>query len=177
MQYIVLLRGINVGGRTIKMAELKSCFEKNGYQKVLTILQTGNVIMEAEEKNAAKLQKKIEQELTSTFNYPASVLIITPKQLQNVIAQYPFTTYGPEFHRYVYFTEKGAEKDILKNCGTLDDSIEAVSAGENVIYWRVLKGSTLDSTFGKYTAKAAKKYFLTNRNSNTLEKILAKCDL
>lgn len=175
MQYIVLLRGINVGGRNIKMIELKSCFEKAGYKSVITVLQTGNVILESKEKSSVKLSKQVEKLLSDTFEYPAKVLVITPEQLKQVIEKYPFSNDGPDFHRYAVFTEKEFEKELVKQAGELDNTLEAISAGKDVVYWRVLKGHTLDSTFGKYMNKAATKYFLTNRNLNTLEKILAKC--
>ncbi|TAN01311.1 MAG: DUF1697 domain-containing protein [Chitinophagaceae bacterium] len=175
MQYIILLRGINVGGRTIKMDELKKSFEKAGYADVVTVLQTGNIILDSKEKNINKVHGAIESLLTKTFNYPAKVLVITPEQLRTVIEQYPFTNYGPEYHRYVIFTEKGFEKEMAKQENELDKSIEEIKAGNDVLYWRVLKGKTLDSTFGKYMAKAGTKHFLTNRNVNTLEKILTKC--
>lgn len=177
MQYVILLRGINVGGRTIKMDELKSCFEKAGYKNVITVLQTGNVILESKEKNTGKVQKAVEALLAQTFDYPAKVLVITPVQLASVIEQYPFTQYGAEYHRYAYFTDKRSEKELATQAGNLDKLTEEIATGEGVIYWRVLKGHTLDSAFGKYTAKAAVKHFLTNRNLNTLEKILAKCSL
>ena len=176
MQYIILLRGVNVGGRTIKMAELISCFEKNGHQNVQTILQTGNVIIDSGEKKIARLQTKIEAELTAAYNYPAKVLVITPQQLQHILEAFPFKDLSADFHRYIVFTESGFEKKLVKDCGSLDKNTEEVKAGESVVYWRVLKGNTLDSAFGKYMSKAAAKHFVTNRNMNTLEKILAKCE-
>ncbi|HRP55548.1 DUF1697 domain-containing protein [Agriterribacter sp.] len=176
MQYIILLRGVNVGGRTIKMAELKSCFEKNGHRNVQTILQTGNVVIDSKERNIAKLQNRIEAELTAAYHYPAKVLVITPEQLRNILEAFPFKNLTTDFHRYVVFTESGFEKNLVKDCGNPDKKIEEVKAGESVVYWRVLKGNTLDSAFGKYMNKVAAKHFITNRNVNTLEKILAKCD-
>lgn len=175
MQYIILLRGVNVGGRTIKMAELKSCFESNDFRKVATVLQTGNVILESEENKPAKLRREVEDLLSHTFDYPARVLVLSPEALKAVVENYPFSDHGPEFHRYAVFTEKGFEKELVDQAGKLDKNIEAVAAGEGVVYWRVLKGHTLDSSFGKYIGKAATKNFLTTRNLNTLEKILKKC--
>lgn len=175
MQYIILLRGVNVGGRTIKMADLKSCFENNGYEDVQTILQTGNVIINTTEKNIIKLRNKIETELTIAFNYPAKILVITATQLQDILEAFPYKSLSPDFHRYIVFTENDFEKELVRDCGDLDIKIEAVKVGKNVVYWRVLKGNTLDSAFGKYMNKTAVKHFITNRNMNTLEKILAKC--
>jgi hypothetical protein len=43
-----------------------------------------------------------------------------------------------------------------------------------VIYWRVDQGKTLRSSFGKLLAKSKYKEFNTNRNINTLQKLLKK---
>lgn len=41
-------------------------------------------------------------------------------------------------------------------------------------YWKVKKGFTLDSNFGKILGKKSFKDSLTSRNINTIEKIIAK---
>lgn len=176
MQYIIFLRGINVGGRNLKMDELKSCFEKNGYSNVQTILQTGNIILTANEKNPDALTKKTETLLEKTFHYPAKVIVILPEHLKQVLKANPFNEVDPNFHRYIVFLKNGFEKVVVKDFKTAKDAGEKISAGDGVIYWTVPKGSTLDSPFGKYIAKLAAKEFQTTRNVNTLEKILAKCE-
>lgn len=175
MQYVILLRGINVGGRNIKMAALKTCFEQAGFTQVVTVLQTGNVVVTSGEKNSDKLKKQVESLLSDTFGYQAKVLVVTPRYLETVIQHYPFSGFGPEFHRYAVFTDVGNEKELMRSLGQLDSEVEAVMDGQGVIYWRVLKGHTLDSQFGKYIGKVGSRQFLTNRNLNTLEKILQKC--
>jgi uncharacterized protein (DUF1697 family) len=41
---VALLRGLNVGGKNpIRVAELKACFEQNGFEDVATYIQSGNV--------------------------------------------------------------------------------------------------------------------------------------
>ncbi|MGF7231625.1 DUF1697 domain-containing protein [Arachidicoccus sp.] len=175
MQYIIFLRGVNVGGRTIKMADLKACIEKAGYKEVQTVLQTGNVILETYEVKAEKLQQKIEALLSATFAYAARVLAITPEELEGILQGSPFKINDPAFHRYIVFTKEGFEKELVKDSGILDRKIEEIQIGKNAVYWRVLKGNTLDSTFGKYLGKVGTKHFITSRNSNTIEKIMAKC--
>ena len=45
MQYIALLRGINVGGqRMVKMSLLKAAFEAAGFNHVKTYINSGNVL-------------------------------------------------------------------------------------------------------------------------------------
>lgn len=175
MKFIVLLRGVNVGGRTLKMADLKACLEAAGFRGVTTILQSGNVVLESRETNAGKLRLQIEELIGKTFHYPAKVMVIAPAALEGIIRQYPSSPgYGEEFHRYVIFAENGFEKELCRQADELDKATETVSPGNGVVYWRVLKGRTLDSDFGKQMNKSAAKHFLTNRNLNTLEKIMAK---
>lgn len=175
MEYIILLRGINVGGRTLKMAELKACFEQAGYRNVRTVLQTGNVIAESRGRDGEKLRRQVETLLSDTFGFAAKVRVMTPEDLRAVVNAFPFSEGGPGAHRYAVFTEIGFEKELIRQAGQLEDRLEAVSPGKGVVYWRVQKGSTLTSDFGKYMDKAARTHFLTNRNLNTLDKILAKC--
>ncbi|MBJ7694424.1 hypothetical protein C6P08_06365 [Weissella confusa] len=47
--YLILLRGINVGGkRKVTMDELRDWFEQQGFQNVITVGNTGNVIADVE---------------------------------------------------------------------------------------------------------------------------------
>lgn len=58
IEYAAFLRGVNVGGRVIKMAELKACFERVGFGDVRTFLQSGNVIFGSNSSEPAwRLQK------------------------------------------------------------------------------------------------------------------------
>ena len=57
-RYAAFLRGVNLGKRTVKSAELKAAFETMGFENVKTLLASGNVLFDA---RAGKgLQGKIE---------------------------------------------------------------------------------------------------------------------
>ena len=51
---------------------------------------------------------------------------------------------------------------------------EEVQCINDIIYWKVKKGSTLDSDFGKLLGVKKFKNLFTSRNINTLEKISKK---
>jgi uncharacterized protein (DUF1697 family) len=168
-KYAAFLRGINVGGRIIKKDELKECFEKLDLENVETILQSGNVIFE-NDLNAVELKKKIEESLTQTFNYPAKVWVLPISKIKQIINQNPFGDAPKDYHQYVIFFENGLEKDFAAEAG--DSKSEEVKAGHGVAYWKVQKGQTLQSTRGKLLSKSKYKNLNTNRNINTLQKIL-----
>jgi uncharacterized protein (DUF1697 family) len=169
-KYAALLRGINVGGRMIKMADLKICFEKAGYKEVKTLLNSGNVVF-VSDKNTNTLKKEIEETLTKTFNYPAKVQIVELSILKKIIDEYPFGVAGESRHDYVIFMENGLESDLINEQFEASDG-EKVQAGGGVVYWRVDKGSTLKSDFAKILTKSKYKQFNTNRNLKTLKKII-----
>lgn len=168
-KYVSFLRGINVGGRIIKMADLKACFEAMGFKNVSTLLQTGNVIFESD-KAATDLKSQIEKALTKSFNYPARIWLIPLDDLQKIIAANPFADAGSDYHQYVIFFEGNLAKDFAAE--VLESVGEEVKAGRNVVYWKVQKGMTLKSQRGKLLAKPKYRDFNTNRNINTLQKML-----
>lgn len=171
MKYIILLRGVNIGGRKVKSAELKACFAKGGFKNPQTVLATGNVIIESE-LAPEKLRPQIEELLVKAFDFAIEVCVISLENLRATVKNYPFTTIDDTYHRYVIFkTNKAIPPDF-----ELDKSIEAVSPSEHIMYWYVQKGHTLDSPFAKHLAKVSKKEFSTTRNINTLNKIIQKAD-
>lgn len=169
-KYAVFLRGVNVGGRIIKMADLKTCLEKAGLSGVTTVLQSGNVTLEAG-KDAAELKRTIEKALQQTFGYPARAQVVTMERLAGIVGKYPFGTAGDSQHDYVIFMENGLEKDLAAE-PYQPGAGEQVAAGDGVVYWRVDKGSTLKSDFAKLLTKAKYRDYNTNRNVRTLHKIL-----
>ncbi len=168
MIYIVLLRGINIGGRKVKSADLKRCFNEAGFQKAQTVLATGNVIIESGKK-PKDLRLQIEKMLLDAFHFPVRICLVDAGKLNGIIQNYPFEK-EEAFHRYVIFRDVPAEVDNSK----LDKDIEKVKSDNKVIYWQVRKGRTLDSDFAKAFAKKSAKNFSTTRNLNTLEKIQKK---
>ena len=89
MIYVALLRGINVGGNnTVSMAILKECFEKLGYKKVTTYINSGNVIFQANQQNRT-LEKEIEKELEAKFGFPIRVVVRSFDEMQKLIKSIP----------------------------------------------------------------------------------------
>ncbi len=168
--WVALLRGINVGGRTIKMADLREALGGLGLANVETVLQSGNVKFDAPG-TAADLKGRIESSLGERFGYDAKVQVSARERLRKVIDAYPFGTAGEDRHDYVIFLERGLEHDLAAEEVELGAQ-ERVAAGDGVVYWRVDKGSTLKSNFAKLLTKAKYRDFNTNRNLKTLQKLL-----
>ncbi len=171
MKYVALLRGINVGGRTIQMAELRECFSDMGLDEVTTVLQTGNVIFSSDDA-PANLKRSIEAGIRERFKYPAHVQVFTMPQLRQIVEALPFDGGDSEMHRYVVFFEDGREVELMAEVRDVQSDVESIELGDGVLYWRVPKGSTLKSGFAKHLTKARYRDAHTSRNINTLHKVV-----
>ena len=91
-KYISILRGINVGGnRKILMKDLKSLIEKQGFSRVETYIQSGNVVFESDQKlSTADLDVKIQQAITETFGFDVPVIVRTADEWAKSIGNNPF---------------------------------------------------------------------------------------
>lgn len=172
MYYVALLRGINVGGRTVRMSDLKACFDDMGFKDALTILQTGNVLFSSSQKVDA-LKRTIEAGLLREFEYPAHAQIIELSRLRALVEASPYDEGDPQTHSYVVFFENGLEEQLVNEV-KLNPDIERIQVGDGVLYWNVPKGSTLDTAFAKQLVKKRFKDFHTTRNMKTLRKVIGE---
>lgn len=60
---LAFLRAINVGGRTVKMTDLRRHFEQAGLREVETFIASGNVLFSSPEDDSKRLEQHIEQHL------------------------------------------------------------------------------------------------------------------
>ena len=169
-KYAAFLRGVNVGGVNLKMAEVATALTDAGFANVRTILASGNVLLESSARVAA-VRKKAEATLRENFGYDAWVLVYDIDTVRAVVDAYPFEREVDGYQSYVTFV---ADKAVLDELARLDDAAaeEKISRGEGVVYWQVAKGSTLDSTIGKTMGKPRYKSSTTTRNLRTLAKVL-----
>jgi len=91
-RYLVLLRGINVGGRNkVPMAALRDLLESHGHTKVSTYIASGNVILSSDQ-SAATIKRELEEALPKTFKLDSeliAVLVLTLAQLRAVVRDRP----------------------------------------------------------------------------------------
>jgi uncharacterized protein (DUF1697 family) len=91
-RYLVLLRGINVGGRNkVPMAALRELLESHGHTKVSTYIASGNVIL-ASDQSAAAIKRELEEALPKEFRLDSeliAVLVLTRAKLRAVVRDRP----------------------------------------------------------------------------------------
>ena len=84
---IALLRGVNVGGRKLPMAELRELVESLGYDDVRTYIQSGNLLFRAAKRpRPGELEAAIEER----FGLAVDVILRSPAKLASVVKRDPF---------------------------------------------------------------------------------------
>ena len=173
MKYCAFLRGVNVKGTAMKMAEVIEVFKNTGVKNVSSVLATGNILFESEE-NPLELRVKLEKALSKHFDYEAFLFLKTDVQVKDIFENSPFQK-AENLHIYSFVCENGDENNLLEEFKKVNhqEDEEAKIVNQN-FYWKIPKGNTLDSNFGKILGKKSLKDKFTSRNINTIEKIMNK---
>ncbi|HUR97641.1 MAG TPA: DUF1697 domain-containing protein [Pyrinomonadaceae bacterium] len=172
MRYIALLRGINVGGNTmIKMADLKSSFEKLGFKDVVSYINSGNLAFNAPKVAEEKICTKIEKAVEKDFGQSIPVMIREQPSIKNVLANNPFDgMYESHKQMHVLFMKEKMPHDkaaLLKAAETENEKFQIV--GREI--YALLKGGVADSLLGKGFIDKKLKVATTGRNWRTVQKL------
>jgi len=176
-KYVALLRGINLGKRQIKMAELRQIFEAEGYQDVRTLLASGNVVFTAKETNATKLRGKIEALIRKEFGFDVPVVLRSQKEIQALIKSDPFKAekVTPQTRFYVTFLSEPSKSNLKTPYKSMDSefAIREISDGHvvSVLGPKVGSPDVMDFLGKEFGSN------ITTRNWNTVKKIHAAMDL
>ncbi|WP_431469162.1 DUF1697 domain-containing protein [Sphingosinithalassobacter sp. LHW66-3] len=89
-RWAVLLRAVNVGGRTLAMADLRAMLESLGFADVATLLASGNALISTEQRDSAALEAALEQDAAARFGFPIDFLVRDGRELRDIMAANPF---------------------------------------------------------------------------------------
>ncbi len=88
---IALLRAVNVGGRSVAMAELRAMLAQLGCGNPRTLLQSGNVVFALKARmSAATFEAKLEAQAQRRFGMPVAFMLRTAAEWDAIIARNPF---------------------------------------------------------------------------------------
>ncbi len=177
-QYVAFLRGINVGGKTIKMDLLRKTLEASGFENVKTLLARGKVVFEAKKNETAKIKSEIEAQIKKAFSLDVRIILRNAKEIQSLLKSDPFKgiKVTPQTRLYVTFlSDEPKYKPSLPH-RYLDGDYEILQVTGN----QVISVVTLSPEHGTTDAMAIlEKEFganITTRNWNTIQKLKGLID-
>ncbi|MEH6535072.1 MAG: DUF1697 domain-containing protein [Psychroserpens sp.] len=170
--YIVLLRGINVGGhKKVPMAELRELLAKTGFETVKTYIQSGNVILQSLEKKNATIESTVHVAIKSHFGFEVPVIARTRGELQLIFDTCPFSEEKKE-NSYFTLLNTIPDANLVKGVAQITYEDEEFQIINDCLYFYASKGYgqakfNMNSFEKKLEVKA------TSRNYKTMVKLLA----
>ena len=176
-RYIAFLRAVNVGGRIVKMAELKSIFKSVGMTNVETFIASGNVIYSTTCSPVPDLVSKIEPALKQALGFEVPLFIRTDSELTAISAR-----------KHTVFSQAEVAGAYSLNIGVMHAPLSA--AAQNIIanfntkcetfrpdgceLFMLLHTSVLNSKFSITKLEKAIGAGITFRNVNTMQRLAKK---
>jgi uncharacterized protein (DUF1697 family) len=176
---VILIRGINVGGKNpVSMAALRDLLEELGCSDVATVLASGNAIVSTKLK-PAELATRLEKALPSRFRLHdelVRVLVLTAAQLRAVVEHRPkgFGDQPTRFHSDAIFLMGVPVADAMSVFDPRD-GVDTVWPGTGVIYSQRLSAQRTKSRLGKIVGTAPYKS-MTIRSWQTTLKLVGMLD-
>jgi uncharacterized protein (DUF1697 family) len=87
---IALLRAVNVGGRSLKMARLVDLANDLGFTNARTLLQSGNLVFESRARGDDMLERRLEAEAETRFGFQTDFMLRSAAEWRALIADNPY---------------------------------------------------------------------------------------
>lgn len=169
---IALLRGINLGSRNrVKMPELREMCEGLGHTDVQTLVQSGNLVLDAKTK-PRETANTIEKALKSELGIEVPVVARSRAEMKRVVDGNPFPKHfdEPKLLLVTFLSEKPQQSVVdTFDAGDFDPE-EFEFKGREVYSWH--PGGMQKSKLGRALGDKRLKVVATNRNWNTVTKLL-----
>ena len=135
MKYVLLLRGINVGGKNkVPMADLRNMISSLGYENVITYINSGNILFDSTD-NIDIVNVKISQ-ILNLYPFKINKVILTKQEYLEELENLPKWWTDELYRKDVLFYSEDMEYSIIKeriNSMPLND--ENVHFGKRAVFW------------------------------------------
>lgn len=172
MIYTALLRGINVGGNyRVEMAKLKDLFVKLGFYKVVTYINSGNIIFIDNTRSKEEITKLIADGIQNTFRLEIGVVVRTIDEIKAVCEIIPLTWLNGESMKtdVLYLWDEINDGDILSKI-PINPDVDNIKYTSGVVIWNIDRDKYNQSKINEIIGTDLYKK-MTVRNVNTTRKI------
>ncbi|GGL23702.1 DUF1697 domain-containing protein [Phycicoccus endophyticus] len=86
-RYVAFLRAVNVGGRFVRMADLRGALEDAGFGRVETHIQSGNVHVTSRRRSPQAVAGELTEVLSRWAGFEIPAIVRTPAQLHALLEE------------------------------------------------------------------------------------------
>ncbi len=164
--YIILFRGVG-GATSLPVQPLKTALLEDGFEKVATYINTGNVVL-VSDRTPRQIVQRIADITLEKFAFSKSIMIVSRANWRKLIAGNPFPgAEGNKLHAYVL--EKEPDSAAIEALERKNAGPEKFVVDGNVLYYYPPQGASESKLFSKI--ETTLKVAATARNWNTVLKL------
>lgn len=174
-RYVALLGSINVGGNRLTMAELRAAFESEGFANIETVVASGNVLFDHDERPTRGLEEKLEGLVRAKFDMRSIVAVRSAEEIRSSIEDNPFTGIGEDAHVHTMFLDGDADpaQFAVLVADQAERGPEKLALGDRALYIDFPEGAGASRMTGAFLERRLGRRG-TARNVRSLARILAK---
>ncbi|MFC3098873.1 DUF1697 domain-containing protein [Alteraurantiacibacter palmitatis] len=175
-RYVALFGAINVGGNRLSMADLRDVLEREDFEGVETVVASGNVLFDHEERPTEGLSEKLGYIVREAFGFDTFAVVLTRDALAAAIAENPFADDGEDKLVHTVFLSAPYDREELIFFAENYAGPERLAPGTHCFHIDYVEGvgrSLLDPAMRRAKLKLPRG---TARNIRSLRRILAKMD-
>lgn len=177
MEYVALLRGINVGGKNkVVMSELREQIAAEGFGHVRTYINSGNVLFEVEDDTPREdVAQAVEDLLARRYDFPIRLALLTAQDYLAELHSLPDWWHGEVARRDALFYTRGLDRShVRERIEAMELGDEAVHFGKYAVFWgKFDEKSFLKTAYHKRLLREDFYRQVTIRSGSTVEKIAA----
>ena len=177
MEYVALLRGINVGGNNkVVMSELREQIAAEGFTNVRTYINSGNVLFEVEDDTPREdVAQAVEDLLARRYDFPIRLALLTAQEYLAELHSLPDWWHGEVARRDALFYTRGLDRShVRERIEAMELGDEAVHFGKYAVFWgKFDEKSFLKTAYHKRLLREDFYRQVTIRSGSTVEKIVA----
>jgi uncharacterized protein (DUF1697 family) len=172
MRQVVLLRGVNVGGRNrLAMPALREALEGENMREVSTYVQSGNVVLDAEHP-PEELARRCEALIAERFGLSVAAVVRTRAELARVVRRDPLGDVAdqPKLYQVSFCADQPSKEAVRKAGERAVEGERVVVHGREIYAW--FPHGVGRSRLAAALAKSGLGVVATARNWTTVTKLL-----
>lgn len=176
-RYCAFFGSINVGGNRLTMADLRWALAREGFENVETVVASGNVLFDFDERPTDGLEELFEHMMDERFDIASFVAVRSRDEVARAISANPFAADGADTLVHTMFLDGQPDAARFEDlvAAYAGRGPERLAPGDRALYIDYVEGAGNSRLTGPFIERRLGCKG-TARNLRSLRRILAKMD-
>jgi uncharacterized protein (DUF1697 family) len=176
-RYAAFFGSINVGGNRLTMADLRHAFAREGFENVETVVASGNVLFDFDERPTHGLEELFTHMMAERFDIASFVAVRSRDEVERAVSGNPFAADGAEnlVHTQFLSGQPGEARFADLIAAYAGRGPERLALGERALYIDYVDGAGNSRLTGAFIERRLGCRG-TARNLRSLRRIVDKMD-